>query len=138
MFVPHNAVQVSQYPSELVYEVPLGDSKVRLFAGPAGIGGCCRNSNDPELIRWEEMNDPEGWVARGRVRAVRHEEATVAGKPGILTHFEISRDGIIWVGARANVESHGVVILVGCMAPQAHFADADQTCSGLIDSLRLP
>jgi hypothetical protein len=138
VFVPHNAVQVSQYPSELVYEVPLGDSKVRLFAGPAGIGGCCRNSNDPELIRWEEMNDPEGWVARGRVRAVRHEEATVAGKPGILTHFEISRDGIIWVGARANVESHGVVILVGCMAPQAHFADADQTCSGLIDSLRLP
>jgi hypothetical protein len=43
-----------------------------------------------------------------------------------------------WMGKRAEVDSNGVHLVVGCMGPREHFADADAVCSGLIDSLRLP
>jgi hypothetical protein len=137
VFVPENAVPIHVYYSELMFDVPLADSKVMLFAGPTMLGAIGRPSNDPELTRWGEM-DTEPWATTGRVRALRNEQATIAGKPGILTHFELDKNGVTWVAARAKVEVRGVEVMVGCMAPQAHFADADQICSTLMDSLRLP
>jgi hypothetical protein len=137
-FVPANAVLVNSDYSEFVFQVPLGDDKVLLYAGPAGIGGVTRLSSDPKLVQWEEMNDPEGWIGLGKAQAVTHDEATIAGKPGILTHFEFKKTSATFAGVRATVESHGVVVLVGCMVPKNRFADADEMCSGLLDSLRLP
>ena len=137
-FVPQNAVLLNSDYSEYVFQVPLGADKILLYAGAAGIGGPGRVSSDPTLVRWEEMNDPEGWVGLGKMQNMTHDQATIAGKPGILTHFEFKKPNATFSGVRATVESHGVVLLVGCMALKNRIGDADQICLELIDSLRLP
>jgi hypothetical protein len=137
-FVPMNAQLLNSDFSQYVFEVSLGGDKLLLYLGPAAINGQGRMSTDPNLVRWGEMSDPEGWVARGRVQAVTHDEATVDGKPAILTHFELKKHDLIWAGRRAMVTNHEVEVLAGCMTPKNRFADADEICSVLIDSVRLP
>jgi hypothetical protein len=147
VFLPANAVPTDpQYP-EFVYEAPLGQDKlgqdklgqdkVLLFAGLAHISFVNRGGKDPSVALWREIN-ADASATQGKVQGVTRDEATIAGMPGFLTHFEIKRNDLIWVGIRANVVSRGVELMVGCMAPQKRFADADEDCSTLIDSLRLP
>lgn len=138
VFVPLSAVQTSpSYSSQYTFEVPFGQDKVLLFVGPAAVDWKNRPSNDPNLLAWSEMS-ADGTNGKGNVQAVTRDEATIAGKPGFLTHFEIKKNDVIWVGVRANVEIRGVDLMVGCLAPQKRFGDADEDCSTLIDSLRLP
>jgi hypothetical protein len=42
------------------------------------------------------------------------------------------------MGKRAEIESNGVPLVVGCMAPREHFGDGETICSSLIESLQLP
>ncbi|HEY6337402.1 MAG TPA: hypothetical protein VIW68_02810 [Candidatus Sulfotelmatobacter sp.] len=138
VFVPQAAVQTSpSYSAQYVFEVPFGPDRVLLYVGPAAIDWKNRPSNDPTLLAWAEMS-ADGSGSKSNVQAVTRDEATIAGKPGFLTHFEIKKNDVIWVGVRANVMSRGVDLMVGCLAPQKRFGDADEDCSTLIDSLRLP
>lgn len=142
VFLPVNAVPTDPHYPEFVYEAPLGKDtagpdKVLLFAGFAHLNGANRGSKDPSIALWREINADDS-AGQSNVQAVTRDEATIAGMPGFLTHFEIKRNDVIWVGVRANVVSRGVDLMVGCMAPQKRFGDADEDCSTLIDSLRLP
>jgi hypothetical protein len=138
VFLPANAVRLKYYAPEFVFEVPFDKDTVLLFAGEAQVSAVNRSSKDPTLALWREINATEGSVADSNLQAATRDEATIAGKPGFLTHFEIKRNDVIWVGVRANVVSRGVELMVGCLAPQKRFGDADEDCSTLIDSLRLP
>ena len=137
VFLPVSAARLNYYAPEFVFEVPFDKDKVLLFAGEAHISPASRGSKDPTLALWRDINAEES-AAQGNLQAATRDEATIAGKPGFLTHFEITRNDVIWVGVRANVVSRGVELMVGCMAPQKRFGDADEDCSTLIDSLRLP
>jgi hypothetical protein len=138
VFLPVNAARLDYYAPEFVFEVPFDKDKVLLFAGQAQMSAANRGSKDPTLALWREINSTEGSIANSNLQAATRDEATIAGKPGFLTHFEIKRNDVTWVGVRANVVSRGVELMVGCMAPQKRFGDADEDCSTLIDSLRLP
>jgi hypothetical protein len=138
VFLPANAVRLKDYAPEFVYEVPFDKERVLLFAGQAQIDAASRGSKDPTLALWREINATEGSAALNNLQAATRDEATIAGMPGFLTHFEIKRNDVVWVGIRANVVSRGVELMVGCLAPKTRFGDADQDCSTLIDSLRLP
>ena len=138
VFLPANAVRLKDYAPEFVFEAPLQKDTVLLFAGQAQMSAANRGSKDPTLALWVEINATEGSSALSNLQAATRDEATIAGMPGFLTHFEIKRNDTIWVGVRANVVSRGVELLVGCMAPKTRFGDADEDCSTLIDSLRLP
>jgi len=138
VFLPANAVRLKDYAPEFVYEVPFDKERVLLFAGQAQLDAASRGSKDPTLALWREINATEGTAALNNLQAATRDEATIAGMPGFLTHFEIKRNDTIWVGVRANVVSRGVELMVGCMAPKTRFGDADEDCSTLIDSLRLP
>ncbi|HLW85934.1 MAG TPA: hypothetical protein VKR60_12025 [Candidatus Sulfotelmatobacter sp.] len=147
LFLPLNAVPTDPRYPEFVYEAPLGQDrlsqdklgqdKVLLFAGFAHISFANRGGKDPSVALWREINADDS-VGQSGLQAVTRDEATIAGMPGFLTHFEIKRNDTIWVGIRANVVSRGVELMVGCLAPKQRFGDADQDCSTLIDSLRLP
>jgi hypothetical protein len=138
VFLPASAVRLKEYAPEFVYEVPFDKERVLLFAGQAQLDAASRGSKDPTLALWREINATEGTGALNNLQAATRDEATIAGMPGFLTHFEIKRNDTIWVGIRANVVSRGVELMVGCLAPKTRFGDADQDCSTLIDSLRLP
>jgi hypothetical protein len=138
VFLPANAARLKDYAPEFVYEVPFDKERVLLFAGQAQIDAASRGSKDPTLALWREINATEGSVTLNNLQAATRDEATIAGMPGFLTHFEIKRNDTVWVGVRANVVSRGVELMVGCLAPKTRFSDADQDCSTLIDSLRLP
>jgi hypothetical protein len=138
VFLPASAVRLKEYAPEFVYQVPFDKERVLLFAGQAQLDPASRGSNDPTLALWREINATEGSVALANLQAATRDEATIAGMPGFLTHFEIKRNDTVWVGIRANVVSRGVELMVGCLAPKTRFGDADQDCSTLIDSLRLP
>jgi hypothetical protein len=138
VFLPANAVRLKDYAPEFVFEVPFDKERVLLFAGQAQLDAASRGSKDPTLALWREINATEGSVALNSLQAATRDEATIAGMPGFLTHFEIKRNDTVWVGVRANVVSRGVELMVGCLAPKTRFGDADQDCSTLIDSLRLP
>jgi hypothetical protein len=138
VFLPVTAARLDYYAPEFVFEVPFDKDTVLLFAGQAQMSAANRGSKDPTLALWREINATEGSVANSDLQAATRDEATVAGKSGFLTHFEIKRNDVTWVGVRANVVSRGVELMVGCLAPQKRFGDADEDCSMLIDSLRLP
>jgi hypothetical protein len=138
VFLPASAVRLKEYAPEFVYEVPFDKERVLLFAGQAQLDAASRGSKDPTLALWREINATEGPAALNNLQAATRDEATIAGMPGFLTHFEIKRNDTVWVGVRANVVSRGVELMVGCLAPKTRFGDADQDCSTLIDSLRLP
>jgi hypothetical protein len=138
VFLPVNAARLKDYAPEFVYEVPFDKERVLLFAGQAQIDAASRGSKDPTLALWREINATEGSAALTNLQGATRDEATIAGKAGFLTHFEIKRNDTIWVGVRANVVSRGVELMVGCLAPKTRFGDADEDCSTLIDSLRLP
>jgi hypothetical protein len=138
VFLPENAVQLKYYAPEFVFEVPFDKDRVLLFAGQAQLYPASRGSNDPTLALWAEINSGSSPYPQASLQAATRDEATIAGKPGFLMHFEIRRNDLIWIGVRANVVSRGVELMVGCLAPKTRFGDADQDCSTLIDSLRLP
>jgi hypothetical protein len=138
VFLPTNAVRLKDYAPEFVYEVPFDKERTLLFAGQAQIDAASRGSKDPTLALWREINATEGTSALNTLQGATRDEATIAGMPGFLTHFEIKRNDTVWVGIRANVVSRGVELMVGCLAPKTRFGDADEDCSTLIDSLRLP
>jgi len=137
--VPTDAKLVSSDCKQFVFEMKVQESPFLLLAGPTGGEGCGNRSNtDTNQVRWNELADPENRRAPGTFHTISSQQATLDGKPAIITQIGFRKGLTEWMGKRAEIESNGVPLVVGCMAPRDHFADGDSICSGLIESLQLP
>jgi hypothetical protein len=139
VIVPADAQLVSSDCKQYVFEMKVQGSPFLLLAGPAGGEGCGnRSSSDPSQVRWNELAAPENRRAPGTSSTISSQQATLDGKPGFITRIGFRKGLTEWMGKRAEIESNGVPLVVGCMAPREHFGDGETICSSLIESLQLP
>jgi len=137
--VPADAQLVSSDCKQYVFEMKVQGSPFLLLAGPAGGEGCGnRSSSDPSQVRWNELAAPENRRAPGTSNTISSQQTKLDGKPAIITQIGFRKGMTEWMGKRAEIESNGIPLVVGCMAPREHFADGETICSGLIGSLQLP
>jgi len=139
IIVPADAQLVSSDCKQFVFEMKVQGSPFLLLAGPAGGEGCgSRSNSDPSQVRWDELAAPESRRAPGTSNTISSQQATLDSKPAIITQIGFRKGLTVWMGKRAEIESNGVPLVVGCMAPRDHFADGETICSSLIGSLQLP
>lgn len=136
VLVPTEAQLLSSDCKQYVFETKVQGQPFLLLAGTNSCAG--RNPNDANLVRWNQLVLPETQRAPGTASTVTAMQGTVDGKPAVITTMRFKNGLADWMGKRAEVESNGAQLVVGCMGPREHFADADAVCSALIDSLRLP
>ena len=136
VLVPADAQLVSSDCKQYVFETKVQGTTLLLMAGPAGND--CDGRGAANLVRWKQLADPENKRAPGTYNTVSTQLTKVDGRPATITtmHFRNGLDE--WMGKRVEVDSNGVPLVVGCMAPRDHFDDGDAVCSTLIGSLQLP
>jgi hypothetical protein len=139
ILVPAEAQLVSSDCKQYAFEIKVQGAPFLLMAGSEGGVNCeGRAGNDPSLVRWNELVAPETARATGTFSTVSSQQATLDGKPAIITTIAFRKGLVEWMGKRAEVDNSGIQVVVGCMAPRDHFADGSAICSSLIGSLRLP
>jgi hypothetical protein len=138
VLVPVSAQLVSSDCKQYVFENKVQGTTFFLLVGPRA-GECeDQRSGAPDMLRWGQLVDPESKRAPGTYNIISSQVAKLGGKAATITtlHF---RNGLTdWMGRRAEVDSNGVPLAVGCMAPREHFDDGEAICSILIESLQLP
>jgi hypothetical protein len=139
VLVPADAKLVSSDCKQYAFEIKVEGAPFLLLAGP-GAGDNCegRTGNEPSVVRWNELVAPEAARATGTFSTISSQQATLDGRPAIITTIAFRKGLVEWMGQRAEVENDGILWVVGCMAPRDHFADGSAICSSLIASLRLP
>ncbi len=138
VLVPSDAQLVSSDCKQFIFEVKVQGSPFLLLAGPGGDTCGNRSASDPNRVRWNQLAAPETARAPGSSSTIGSLQATLDGKPAIITTIGFRKGLSDWMGKRAEVENNGAQLVVGCMAPREHFTDGDAICSSLIASLRLP
>jgi len=139
VLVPTGAKLLSSDCKQYIFEVKLQDQPYLLLAGTGNAEGCGKRSTaDPSNVRWNELVAQESERAPGTSSTVSSLQSKVDGKNALITTMRFKSGLADWMGKRAEVETNGVSIVVGCMGPREHFPDNEQVCSALIDSLRLP
>jgi len=138
VLVPADAKLVSSNCKEYIFETKIQGTTFLLMAGPEGgeCGG--QNANGPDLVRWSQLVDPEAKRAPGTYSTISSQITKQDGKPAIITTLGFRRGLESWMGKRLEIESNGVSLAVGCLAPRDHFDDGDAVCTTLITSLLLP
>jgi len=137
-YVPGEAQLVSSDCGQYAFAIKVKGEPFLLMAGP-NAGTCSgRAGNDPNLIRWKDLADPETARAPGTSSTISSLLGSLAGKSASITTIGFRKGLVEWMGKRAEVESNGVSVVVGCMATRDHFYDGDAACSALIESLQLP
>jgi len=138
VLVPANAKLVSSNCKEYIFETTIQGTVFLLMAGPEG-GECDgQNASGPDLVHWSQLVDPENKRAPGTYSTISSQTTKQDGKPAIITTLGFRKGMDSWMGKRIEVESNGVPLVVGCIAPRDHFDDGDAVCSAMIASLRLP
>jgi hypothetical protein len=139
VLVPSTASLVSSDCNQYVFEIELKGQPFLLMTGSEGGDGCeGRRSDDPSLVRWQQLVAPENQRAPGTSSTVSDQQTVLDGKPAIVTEIKFRKGLTEWIGKRAEVQSNGVPLVVGCMAEEVHFPDGDDFCTNLIGSLRMP
>lgn len=138
VLVPNEAQLVSSDCKQYIFETKVQGAPFLLLAGTGGDGCTGHGKGDTNQVRWDELAQPESGRAPGTFTLVGSLQATLDGKPAVITQILFRKGTTTWMGKRAEIDSNGVPLVVGCMAPREHFADGDAICSGLMDSLRLP
>jgi hypothetical protein len=139
VYIPVDAKLVSSECKQYVFETKIQGSPFLLMAGTSGGEGCPgRSSNDANQVAWNQLVLPETQRAPGTYSTISSLQATVDGKTALLTVIGFRKGLSDWRGKRIELESNGVPLVAGCMAPREHFADGDAVCSALINSLKLP
>jgi len=139
VLVPADAQLVSSDCKQYVFEMKVQGSPFILLAGASGTNACAgRSANDPSQVRWNQLVDPETKRAPGSSSTISSQMTKMDGKPAVITMMNFKKGLADYRSKRAEVESNGFTIVVGCMAPRDRFADGDTICSALIESLRLP
>lgn len=143
VIIPEKAEVVSRINGQHIFKTLLNGDPVMLYAGPADVNNPYRSMTDHDYIRIRDVANANGW-SREKADGVSTQELTIDGRPALMTRFRYQRDSKIWwVGERALIEvksspyDHGYQFLVGCTAPEQHFADAEALCTTLVNSLRL-
>jgi len=138
VLVPVDAQLVSSTCKQYIFEKKIQGSVFLLLAGVAG-GDCDgRGGDGADPVRWHQLIDSESKRAPGTYNTISSQTAKVEGKPAIITTMSFRKGLDAWMGKRVEVESNGVPLVVGCLAPRDHFDDGDAICSTLIASLLLP
>lgn len=136
--IPENAEVVSRTNGQHIFKAPLDGESVMLYAGPADVNAPYRSLTDADYVRMRDLANTNGW-SHEKVDAVSTQDLTIEGKPSLLTRFRYQRDQKRWwVGERVLIGNRGAQFLVGCAAPEEHFADAEAVCTTMVNSLRLP
>jgi len=136
VLVPAEAQLVSSACKQYAFESKVQGTTFLLLAGPAAAD--CDGNGGADPVRWKQLLDPESKRAPGTYSLISSLNTTLAGKPAVVTTMSFRKGLDSWMGKRGEVESNGVPLVVGCMAPRDHFADGDAVCSKLIESLLLP
>jgi len=138
VLVPSDAQLISSECKHYVFETKVQGAKFLLLAGP-GRGDCDGHAaNTPDLIRWKQLADPETNPDPSTYSTIGSQTMRINGTSATITTIAFRSGLENWMGKRAEVESNGVLLVVGCMAPRDHFSDGDSVCSTLIGSLQLP
>lgn len=136
--VPAKAEGLSDVNSQHVFRSEVDGEQLILYAGPADVNAPYRSLTDRDYIRMRDLANANGW-SREKADSVSTQELTLDGKYALMTRFRYLRDrNVWWIGERVLVENRGTQFLVGCTAPEQHFADAEVICTTLVNSLRLP
>jgi len=136
--VPADAQLLSSDCKQFVFQTKVQGAPFLLMAGSAGADGCGRRTqSDANLVRWNELAQPESARAPGTYNTISTLQANLDGRPATITQIGFRKGLTEWRGKRAEFESNGVPLVVGCMSPKESFAGGDEICSGLIASLRL-
>ena len=139
VLLPAGAQLLSSDCKQYVFEVKIQDESFLLLAGRGGGEGCQgRSPNDASLVRWEQLVASENQRAPGTSSVISDQQLLLDGKRAVITKIRFKRGTADWIGKRAELESNGLSLVVGCMAPKEYYADGDEMCSDLINSLRLP
>lgn len=138
VLVPSEAKLISSNCKQYAFEMKVQGSPFLLLTGVAGAACDGGDPNDSSQVRWKQLVDPESKRAPGTSSTISTESAKIDGKPATITTLGFRKGLESWMGKRADVESNGSQIVVGCLALRDHFADGDAVCSALIESLRLP
>ncbi len=139
--IPEKAEVVSHVNGQHIFKAALDGEFVLLYAGPADVNAPYRSLTDADWIRMRDLANPK-W-AREKTDGVSTQEFNLDGRNGVMTRFRYQRDEKRWwVGERLLITLQnglqGGQFLVGCTAPEEHFADAEKLCTTLVNSLRLP
>ena len=136
--IPEKAEVVSRINGQHIFKATLNGNPVMLYAGPADVSTQYRSLTDPDYIRMRDLANSNGW-SREKPDGVSTQELTIEGRPALMTRFRFQREPKQWwIGERVLIENQGAQFLVGCAAPEEHFADAEVWCTTLVNSLRLP
>ncbi len=138
VLVPAEAKLVSSDCKQYVFEMKVQGSPFLLLLGPAGESCDGRKASDPSQVRWKQLVDPETARDPGTSSLIGSQQMTLDGKSALISQMRFKNGVVSWISKRADVETNGSQIVVGCLAPTETFADGDSICSRLIDSLRLP
>jgi len=136
--IPEKAEVVSRTNGQYIFKAALDGESVMLYAGPADVNAPYRSLTDSDYIRMRDLANANGW-SREKPDSVSTQDLTLDGRPALMTRFRYQRDQKRWwIGERVLIENAGKQFLVGCAAPEEHFADAEALCTTLVNSLRLP
>ncbi len=142
--IPEQTEVVSRVNGQHIFKASVDGEPVLLYAGPADVNAPYRSLTDPDYIRMRDLANPNGW-SREKPDEVSIQEMTVEGRTAMMTRFRYQRDQKRWwIGERVLIEGRVLSgdktaqFLLGCAAPEEHFADAEVLCTTLVNSLRLP
>jgi hypothetical protein len=138
VLVPEAAQLISSDCKQYVFEMKVHGAPFLLLAGAGGSDCADSSKGGASQVRWHELAEPESRRDPGTYATIGTIQTALDGKPAVITQFGFRKGLDSWTGKRAELESNGVALVVGCMAPRDHFADGDSVCSGLMESLRLP
>jgi hypothetical protein len=137
VIIPEKAEVVSSVNGQHIFKAALDGDSVMLYAGPADVSAPYRSLTDPDYIRMRDLANTNGW-SREKPDSVSTQDLTIEGRPALMTRFRYQRDQKKWwIGERVLIEDRGTQFLLGCTAPEEHFADAEALCTTLVNSLRL-
>jgi hypothetical protein len=136
--IPEKAEVVSRVNGQYIFKASLNGDPVMLYAGPADVNAPYRSLTDPDYIRMRDLANANGW-SREKAESASTQELTIEDRRALMTRFRYQRDQKRWwIGERVLIANQGSEFLVGCAAPEEHFADAEVLCTTLVHSLRLP
>ena len=102
------------------------------------VGARIRHARILKGMRMRDLANTNDW-SREKPDSVSTQDLTIDGRAALMTRFRYQRDQKKWwVGERALIGTGSEQFLLGCAAPEEHFADAEVLCTTLVNSLRLP
>jgi hypothetical protein len=142
--VPENAEVVSRINGQHIFKATVDGEPVMLYAGPADVNAPYRSLTDPDYRRMRDLANANDW-SREKADRISTQDMTIEGRTALLTRFRFQRDQKRWwIGQRVLIEGRvlsgdkSAQFLLGCAAPEEHFADAEALCTTMVNSLRLP